>query len=315
MTLRRPACAALAALLAAIVTPAAGQEDNRRLVKSGADGRFETLQETTVSLRGHPPAQVASFRTKLDGLFALMAATPAVSAPAYPACSRLESWLQRNDIEPMLMGTVSVHTPEVVTPGRCEKNTEMGVEIALNSLSPILPSAHVSAPEGKPRDWFVLPIKRQGPDFMELQGDAIILFEPRSGPFKPVSTERYARHQLNELTAGGESDGGPIGELYRQRLSSWTLAQRQAPACSKDPNLSPDKLENIVIDAEADCPPERVVVELDDRYFDRRRPDVIQLIALNNPPRHSIESDRSWDLRASVWASIDHARMKAMVGR
>lgn len=308
---------ALPAMLCALAIPyiAHAQNDNRVLVKAGADGRFEMLIDTTQSLRGHAPPKVAAFRARVDEVVALLKAMPAVSAPPYPSCSRLDSWLARNDIKPVLMASVGVQTPEVSQPGRCDRRSEMSVRIEINQLSEFLPSPHAIAPEGQPRDWYVLPVHRQGADFIALETDDVLYFEAHGTPLRPVTTERYARYQLSQLTSNGAHDGGELGALYRKRIASWTPAQRARPACVIDPAIMPNDLEDVVIDAVENCPPQRIVVEIDEGYLDSQRPAAIQTISISNPPRAGLESDGSWKLRSTIWSTIDHAALRAQLQR
>jgi hypothetical protein len=311
-TLARTAAAVV--LISTASTAALAQDDNRRTVKAGADGRAEERIDGTTRLNGRPAAQVAAFRTRLDAVAAQMRAMPAVSAPPFPACSRLTTWLHRNDLEPVLAGSVDVTTPVVATPGKCEEKTELSVEISLNSLQGHLPERHAEGPDGKP--WYVIQASRQGPGFIEWEwnGDKhVYLFEPRGTPFKPVTTERYARYTLDQLTSGGTFDGGEPGAMLRARMASWTPAQRQTPACVKVEMTG--SLEDIMVDPVAACPPDRTVVEIDDAWFDRKRPDVIQLIALEMYHQHSMESEHSWALRSAVWSSLDREALRAHIGR
>lgn len=305
----------LAAAASASVSTAAAQEDTRKLIKAGADGRFETLEENAAALRGHPNDHVTAFRSRLDAVFQFVKAMPAVSSPPYPTCSRLDSWIERNDIQRVLMGSVAVHTPEVVTPGRCERRSEAGVEVALNSLAPVLRNAHATAPENGSGDWYLLPIIHQGPDFIELESEQIILFEPRGAPFKPVSLERYARHQLRQLTSNGRSDGGELGDLYRKRLAAWPPAEKASAACARDPAAPIANLEDVVPEPVAACPAVFTVMEVDRAYLDVSRPTSLQIITLSNPSRHGLESDRSWELRSAVWRSFKQADFRTMMRR
>src|SRR5690606_19028879 len=105
------------------------------------------------------------------------------------------------------------------------------------------------------------------------------------------------------------------GALYRARLAEWSPSQRAAPACIPDPTVIPSSLSDMVIEAIADCPARRKVVKIDPDYFDLSRPGAIQLISLANPPRASLESEGSWQLRSMIWKQIDHETMRALVER
>lgn len=159
----------------------------------------------------------------------------------------------------------------------------------------------------------LLPIRRQTPGFVELASEAMIHYDRRSPPFRPVSTDAYARAQLAVLTSGGAHDGGPIGAMYRRRLASWTPAERATPACIVDPAVLPEAPEDMIVAVIANCPRDRRVVEIDQAGGDRTRPAEIQLIALHNPPRASLESDRSWRQRRTIWEQLDQASLRALI--
>ncbi|MDD3837514.1 MAG: hypothetical protein WCY15_10235 [Phenylobacterium sp.] len=305
---------ALSILLSALSGAAFAQEDTRRVVKAGADGRFEMQIDMTTTLRGHASRDVMAFRARVDEVVAHLRAMPAVNAPPYPTCSRLDSWLERNDIEPMLSATLGVHTPEVTQPGRCGAKSEMGVAIALNSMTGFLPPAHVRLTEPG-RDWYVLPIKRQGDEFIEIEGDRILFFESGRTPFRPVSTERYARQQLAELTSNGAHDGGELGDLLRRAIASWSPEQLALPACVNDPASPIEQLEDALVRPHEHCPADRTVLEVHQAHLDRSRPARLQLIAVSNPPRASLESDGSWNLRTRVWNTLDHGFLRGQIGR
>lgn len=306
-----PALGVVAALAAA--SSAAAHADDRVLERAGAGGRFEMLIDRSETLPGHASWKVRDFRDKLDAVVALMRALPAVSEPPAPGCTRLDSWIVRNDVEPVLMGSVGVQTPEVLAGGGCANRSEMSVRVEINHLQEFLPPPHAQSPDGKAHDWYVFETRRSAPGMIELESGSILYFRHDGSPFRAVTSEAYAQHQLDQLTGGGAHDGGELGALYRARIASWSPAQRTSPACIPDPAVAPRDLSDMVIEAVPDCPPGRRVVEIDGDYVDAKRPTAIQTISLTNPARASVETDGSWELRSMIWSQIDHAAMRALI--
>jgi hypothetical protein len=306
-----PPLLAIAALAAA--SPAAAQRDDRVLERAGAGGRFEMLIDRSETLPGHASSKVRGFREQLDSVVALMRALPAVSEPPSPGCTRLDSWIVRNDVEPVLMGSVGVQIPEVLAGGGCAKRSEMSVQVGINHMEGFLPVAHATSAKSKAHDWYVLETRRAAPGMIELESGSILYFRKDGSPFRAVTSEAYARHQLDQLTSGGAHDGGELGALYRARIASWSPEQRASPACIPDPAVVPSDLAAMVIDVVSSCPAGRRVVEIDGDFLEKSRPAAIQLISLVNPPRASVETDGSWQLRSIIWSQIDHSNLRALI--
>lgn len=307
------AWAGIAVVLASsAATPAAAQADTSRVVPAGADGRFQLKLDETDWLKGHSKEKVAAFRVRMNAAVELLKSMPAVNAPAFPACSRLDSWLRRNDIEPVLVARISVTTPEMTGSGGCARVTEASIGVTLNEIRG-LPLDHYKLRSGE--SWHVLPVVSSGPDFVEWEynGDkGVVMFEPRRSPFKAVSVERFARYQLDQFTDYGAFDGGEPGRELRQRIASWTPEQRLMPACLSDDVRS---LTGFLAEPTPTCPLDRQVVEIDPTYLDTKRPHVVQMISLDRYHDHALETAESKTLRAVVWSSLDRDKLRAMIGR
>ena len=301
-----------AALTCSAATTATAQADTTRVTPAGADGRFQLKLDETDRLKGHSKEKVAAFRIRMTAVVELLKAMPAVNSPPFPACSRLDSWLGRNDIQPVLMASMLVTTPEMTGSGGCSPVTELSVGVTLNEI-PGLPLDHYKLRSGE--SWHVLPVVSSGPDFVEWEynGDkGVVLFEPRGSPFKPVSIERFARYQLEQFTNYGAFDGGEPGRELRERIESWTPDQRLMPACL---NHEVGFTADFLAEPNPTCPLDRQVVEIDPTYLDAKRPYVIQMVSLDKYHEHGMESAQSRTLRAAVWSTLDRDALRAMIGR
>jgi hypothetical protein len=307
------AWAGLAAVLASsAATTATAQADTSRVIPAGADGRFQLKLDETDQLKGHSKEKVAAFRIRMNAVVDVLKSMPAVNAPPFPACSRLDSWLGRNDIEPVLRASLLVTTPEMTGSGGCAPITELSVGVTLNEIRG-LPLDSYKLRSGE--NWHVLPVVSSGPDFVEWEynGDkGVVLFEPRGSPFRAVSIERFARYQLDEFTNYGAFDGGEPGRALRARIESWTPEQRLMPACL---DLEVGFTAHFLAAPTPTCPLARQVVEIDPAYLDARRPHVIQMISLDKYHEHGMESAQSKTLRAAVWSSLDRDALRAIIGR
>lgn len=301
-----------AALASFAATTAAAQADTSRVTPAGADGRFQLKLDETESLKGHAREKVAAFRTRVDAVVGLLKSMPTVNSPPFPACSRLDSWLGRNDIQPVLMASLLVTTPEMTGSGGCAQTTELSVGVTLNEIQG-LPLDAYRLRSGE--IWHVLPVVASGPDFVEWEynGDkGVVLFEPRGSPFKAVSIERFARYQLDQFTNYDAFDGGEPGRELRARMESWTPEQRLMPACL---NHEVGFTAGFIAEPAPTCPLDRQVVEIDPNYLDPDRPYVIQMISLDKYHEHAMESAESRTLRAAVWSSLDRDALRALIGR
>ncbi len=95
----------------------------------------------------------------------------------------------------------------------------------------------------------------------------------------------------------------------RQRLEAQLASigsNRDLPACFLSARGE--------LDFQPGCPNGFVLAELNPAYFDRSRPDAVQLLVVETPEERTHgENDASLAARMAVWKALDHARLAALV--
>lgn len=103
--------------------------------------------------------------------------------------------------------------------------------------------------------------------------------------------------------APAEPSGKQVAATMLARLGE---AERTAPAC-----ISMDTGE---FDSAAGCPRGFTLVELNPAYFDKSRPDAVQLLVIETPSgRTHGESDAKLAMRRAIWAALDRDALAALV--
>jgi hypothetical protein len=100
------------------------------------------------------------------------------------------------------------------------------------------------------------------------------------------------------------------GPSERQRLeaqlASLSSSARAAPACF--PSAAGG------LDLTPGCPDGFILAELNPAYFDKSRPDAVQLLVIQTPEERTHgENDARLAARKAVWNALDHGRLAAIV--
>jgi hypothetical protein len=130
---------------------------------------------------------------------------------------------------------------------------------------------------------------------------------------KPADLKKIAEAQEagvrgaeQAIRHAAERDRGPS---ERQRLEAQLASlgsNRDLPACFLSARGELDFLPG--------CPNGFVLAELNPAYFDRSRPDTVQLLVVETPEERTHgENDASLAARMAVWKALDHARLAALV--
>ena len=283
-----------------LALPAAAQQVP--IVQAGAEGRFERQIDAKSKVEGFSPAQVAAFRAAIAPVIEQLAAMPGVNNPPAPICHRLGSWVQLVNPDGVLGAEISMLTPISFENGRCHRMTAGGLQIWVNRPNGGLDPSHstVRSPQDGGSPWYVLPIRpARDPRLVEYQfnGDDYTIFTRGRPLLRPVTMERYLRHQAQALPKAPEN--------WAAKLAALAPAQRGQPAClgarwAFEPNGA--------------CDPARTLVEVDPAYFDRSRPADVQLLILTTPShRYHGESDAELAVRTAVLKALDRAALAARV--
>lgn len=106
--------------------------------------------------------------------------------------------------------------------------------------------------------------------------------------------------------AAAQSRGPSVREQAEAALAALLPAERTAPAClSRDTGR---------FDPALGCPRGFTIVELNPIYFDRSRPDAVQLLVIETPAdRTHGESDAKLAMRRAIWDALDRNALAAMV--
>lgn len=110
-----------------------------------------------------------------------------------------------------------------------------------------------------------------------------------------------------QLRRAATTDRGPSArQQLESRLASLDAAARSAPACF--PGAAGE------LDPTPGCPTGYILVELNPAYFDRSRPDAVQLLVIATPEgRTHGENDTRLAARKAIWNALDHGRLAALV--
>lgn len=131
---------------------------------------------------------------------------------------------------------------------------------------------------------------------------------------KPADLAKMAE-AMQVVVDGAEKDLRRVaatdrGPSERQRLetqlASLDVAARAAPACF--PSASGE------LDLTAGCPTGYILTELNPAYFDKSRPEAVQLLVIETDEgRTHGESDARLAARMAVWEALDHGKLAALV--
>lgn len=95
-------------------------------------------------------------------------------------------------------------------------------------------------------------------------------------------------------------------QRLQAQLGSMSAAQLAAPACF--PSAAGD------LDLTPGCPTGFTLMELNPAYFDKSRPEVVQLLVVKTDDRRTHgENDARLAARMAIWNSLDHAKLAAIV--
>lgn len=113
-------------------------------------------------------------------------------------------------------------------------------------------------------------------------------------------------HEQALAHSAGHSRGPSERQRLEAELASRSLAERHAPACIT-PGTS-------MLDHTHGCPEGLWLVELNPEYFDKMRPDAVQLLVIETPAgRTHGESDVRLAARRAVWKALDHSMLADLV--
>jgi len=279
------------------------------IVQSGADGRYERQIDPKTSIPGFDASASRSFRAAVDELVAQLGAMPSVTSPPAPVCHRLMTYIEITPPHGVPAASVSVLSPINFNNSRCSPITGGGIELILNRTSAAFERSRADVPEaeGGRANWFVLDPAIT--DNVIRLRDGTTLITNGGTLLTPVSARRYATEQIKR---SGEADGHMPPPT--QRRPSWTSQLSRLSAGEAERQACVDEWG--AIDTAPSCPAYRKVWEVNPDYFDKTRPGKIQLMVLRTPqgPYHG-ESAERFKARQAMWASIDLARLSALVKR
>lgn len=279
------------------------------IVQSGADGRYERQIDPKTSIPGFDASVARSFRAAVDELVAQLGAMPSVTSPPAPVCHRLMTYIEITPPHGVPAASVSVLSPINFNNGRCSPVTGGGIEFILNRTSAAFERSRADVPEaeGGRASWFVL--NPAITDNVIRLRDGTTLITNGGALLTPVSARRYAMEKIKQ---SGEADGHMPPPASRR--PSWTVQLSRLGAGEAERQACVDEWG--ALDTAPDCPAYRKVWEVNPDYFDTTRPGKVQLMVLRTPqgPYHG-ESAERFKARQAMWASIDVARLSALVRR
>ncbi|MBE1527108.1 hypothetical protein GGC65_001564 [Sphingopyxis sp. OAS728] len=290
----------LLTLFAAALCGTAAVAQEVPIIVKGAGGRFETQLDAKTVVPGFPGDKIRQFRRSSDALIAMLEAMPEVNAPPAPFCNRLKSWIEILPLHGVLGAEIGVMNPINFSGGKCHRMTATGVIFRLNSLSLLLDpqEALMRAGEGEGNWWLVRDAEIANRRIIEIR-DAVAFTHGRAPLLIPVSTGRYLRRQI-----AIEYEGSTVRHQLEARLADLDPTERAAPAC----------LLRTTGALVRDCRAADTVMELNPAYFDKSRPEAVQLLVVETPPSagHGETADR-FAARKAIWNALDHNKFAAMV--
>lgn len=193
---------------------------------AGADGRFQVALDPKTRVDGFSAAQVARFRTALDGMTDRLVAMPEVNTPSAPLCMRVSSFIEAYGERGLVAASIDAHRP-VLIEGRCSKMTGSTVQIWLNGATSLFTSRLRRAGDAD-GGIYVLPIISMTQDRIVLEddGEQIEVFTSGRIPFlNEVTFGSYIDRQSGDTGQGrGAAEGSSVDFETWKRTEFPTIA-------------------------------------------------------------------------------------------
>lgn len=298
----------------------------------GADGRFELALDTRTKIRGLNPGQAAAFRAEVARLTDYLASLPAVAEPPAPVCMRLSSWLEPAATASKVgAATVGAHIPVSFQNGRCHRMTGIGIGMPINQDAGIFSNDYRRRSGG--RDWWLLPIHAIEGRVVRFGEKGVLVLREGRLPWRPVRRRAWLEHELAQAAI----QASEAEQSWKTYIATITRLEgrppRRSPGDDRMVQLMRERVQHLRDELarrtgadwvciggtdepspDDDCPDARKPMEPNPAYWDRTRPERIQLLEVRLEPLNPLQESRDKvEARLAVWQAISCQRLVELV--
>lgn len=278
-------------------------------------------------------SQAQSFQQQVGAIIDHLRSLPAVNDPPPPLCMDLRSLLRmRLSVNQVAYASVDL---ELLTSGKadwdCSRNTRRGITVWANFDGDLWTNRVITVPGSYDHAYAMLPIRRiEGRVVLLGERDVLILRDGKF-PWRPYDRRRFldaalpkAEKRLADeeetlrLARGADEKAGHKSNFSSQNRFLQELKDNVARL--RKEMARPTGAGWICVDRAGlpmgrdDCADDSKPMEPNPDYWDRSRPERIQMIRVSmDAERPKPEAQEKWEARTAVWDAIDWQTLQRLV--